>query len=234
MTNHIQKKSLVVAIDGPAGCGKSTVAKLIASELNALFIDTGAMYRALGLFFSNKKIAFESENQNLIKELADMNFVYGKDDKILVEINGQDFTDQIRSKEVSSLASKVSVIPEIRTYLVEVQRELGRRRLSVLEGRDIGTVIFPDALLKIFLTASSDIRGKRRYLQFKEQGKLDCSLDDIIKEIEDRDERDSTRKIAPLKASPDAITVDTSNLSIEEVVKKIVGLAKERLNENIN
>lgn len=210
-------KAKVVAIDGPSGSGKSTIAKLLAEKLNLTYLDTGAMYRGIAYILKKNEIAVESEAQ-IESALENMTFEYGVDKETLIKINGDNLTETIREHHVSKLASQYSQVNSVRKYLKKIQRDIATTRYSILEGRDIGTVIFPDAALKIFLTASVDVRANRR---FNELADSNLSLEKIKKDIEKRDFEDENREIAPLKKADDAIEIDTSNMSIDEIVKKI-------------
>ncbi|MFW5887458.1 MAG: (d)CMP kinase [Bacteriovoracia bacterium] len=221
-------KQKVVAIDGPSGSGKSTTAKLVANDLGALYIDTGAMFRAIGLFCDKNNVPFE-EGTELFNTLKDIKLEYGISEEILITINGEDLTSAIREHNVSDLASKISTLPMVRTFLLEFQRDLARNQICVMEGRDIGTVVFPQAFCKVFLSASDEVRAQRRLLELEKRGQKGHSLESILKDVKQRDQRDASREVAPLKQASDATLVDTSNLSIEEVVKEIVTLAKSKM-----
>lgn len=214
-------KAKVIAIDGPSGSGKSTIAKIVSAKLNLVYLDTGAMFRAIGLFLSNKGLEV-SDSEKINFELANMNFNYASSDQKLVEINGEDLTEKIREHHVSKIASQYSQIPAVREFLKNLQREIASKRPSVLEGRDIGTVIFPDAAIKFYLTADSKIRAERRLAQLKEKDpNLSMTVDSILEDIEKRDETDKKREIAPLVKAEDALELDTTSLSINEVCQNI-------------
>ena len=221
--------SNVIAIDGPSGVGKSTIARAIADRLKYVYIDTGAMFRALAVFFHRAGVE-ESEETKIKEALETLKFSYGESEENLVSINGENLTLVIREHYVSDLASRYSKVPEIRNYLAKTQKEIAAHRASVMEGRDIGTVIFPNAFLKIFLTATNETRAKRRVNQLKEKGEI-VSLEQVIDDITKRDERDSSREIAPLIKADDAIEIKTDNLSIEEVISKITMLEHSRKGE---
>jgi cytidylate kinase len=223
----MNQKDKVIAIDGPGGSGKSSMARRLADSLGVIHIDTGAMFRAVGLWADKEKIPFE-EGEQLNHFLEKLNIEYMATDSSLIKINGHDLTHEIRKNEVSLLASKISKLPSVRTFLLKLQRRLAQNFTCVMEGRDIGTVVFPEAFCKVFLTASVDVRAKRRVKELKERGETDISLENIKKEIADRDLRDSTREVAPLRPSEDAVIVDTSGLGPDEVLEKLVGLAKEK------
>lgn len=222
----------VVAIDGPAGSGKSTVAKLFAKKIGGIYIDTGAMYRALGLVISTLDIDVTKpeltieENSMVAGVLVAIDFRYAVSEEILVEVDGVDLTQDIREHHVSSLASQVSKFPVVREYLGEFQRELPNDRLCVMEGRDIGTVIFPDAFMKVFLTASAQVRAKRRYDQLLANGET-VNYEELLSDIKMRDQNDSTRVSAPLKKADDALSLDTSELNLLEVIEKLAEIYSE-------
>lgn len=212
-----------VAIDGPAGAGKSTIAKLVAKEKGYVYVDTGAMYRGLAIHFLEKGI--EAEEKEKIAEAckdADVTIRY-EDGQQQVYLNGKNITAKLREEAVGNMASKSSAIPEVRAKLLELQRELARKEDVIMDGRDIGTCVLPDADVKVFLTASVETRAKRRYDELVEKG-VACDLEEIARDIAERDERDSTREIAPLKQAEDAVLVDSSHMTIEEVVAAIVKL----------
>lgn len=212
-----------VAIDGPAGAGKSTIAKLVAKEKGYVYVDTGAMYRGLAIHFLENGI--EAEEIGKIVEAckdADVTIRY-EDGQQQVYLNGKNITAKLREEEVGNMASKSSAIPEVRAKLLELQRELARKENVIMDGRDIGTCVLPDADVKVFLTASVETRAKRRYDELVEKG-VPCDLEEIARDIAERDERDSTREIAPLKQAEDAVLVDSSHMTIEEVVAAIVKL----------
>ena len=219
-----------IAIDGPAGVGKSTIAKQIAEKLNYTYVDTGAMYRTLAVYFLDLGLK-ENESEKIIGSLdgieIDIRYIDGVQHMFS---NGIDVTDRIRTEEVSRMASVTSQLAQVRSKLTQLQRGLAAKQSVIMDGRDIGTVILPDATLKIFLTAKSDVRAKRRWLQLKEQGKLgDATLESIRAEIEERDYRDSHRENAPLVAASDAVTVDTSGLTIAQVEEAILSELEKKL-----
>ncbi len=215
-----------IAIDGPAGAGKSTISRLVAKQLNILHVDTGALYRAIGLYIIRCKISFD-DVESIQKEIKNCKLSIKYIDKEQrVFIFDEDVSDLIRTLEVSKAASIVSAIGEVRDYLLDFQRNIAKKESVVMDGRDIGTVVLKDADFKIFLEASVDIRAKRRYDELLKKGEK-VILDDVLKDIEKRDFWDSTRKTAPLLAAEDAIVIDTSNLSIDESVKRVVDLVKK-------
>lgn len=214
-----------VAIDGPAGAGKSTIAKLVAKEKGYIYVDTGAMYRALAIHFLEKGVSAEETDQVVAAcKDAEVTIVY-EEGVQQVYLNGKNVTGQLRTEEVGNMASKTSAIPEVRAKLLELQRGLARTSDVIMDGRDIGTNILPDADVKIYLTASVETRAKRRFDELTERGES-CSLEEIKKDIRERDARDMNREIAPLKQAEDAILVDSSNMGILEVVDTICRYCK--------
>lgn len=214
-----------IAIDGPAGAGKSTIAKRIAKELGYVYVDTGAMYRALAIHFL--KEGLQPEDTEKIKEAcknAVVTLQY-EDGVQQVYLNGENVTAMLREEKVGNMASVSSAIPEVRAQLLELQRDLARTKDVVMDGRDIGTNILPNADVKIYLTASVEERARRRYVELQEKG-VACNLEEIAHDIEERDTRDMNREIAPLKQAEDATFVDSSDMSIDEVVEAIVNLCK--------
>ena len=212
---------MIIAIDGPAGSGKGTAAKLVSQKLNFINIDTGAMYRCVALKMLEDNISLE-EYDKIHKLLDEINIEFNGEKVIL---NGRDVSKEIRTVEVSNFTSPVSTIGFIREKMVELQQEIGKGKNVVMEGRDIGTVVFPNADLKIYLDATSEERAKRRVAQ-NTRNNIESNYEQILKDIIERDKRDSTREISPLKKADDAILIDSTNLTIEEVVNKIVELAK--------
>ncbi len=215
------KSNKNIAIDGPAGAGKSTIAKELAKRLNLIYVDTGAMYRAMALYFLRNRLDASQEEE--IREACgkiSISIVY-ENGKQQVYLNGENVTSHLREEEVGRMASATSVYAPVRTKLVQLQQELAATTNVVMDGRDIGTVVLPDAALKIFLTASVEERARRRYLELQKRGE-DCDIVRIREDIEDRDRRDRTRAISPLRQAEDAKCVDCSNLSIEQVVEKIL------------
>ena len=214
-----------IAIDGPAGAGKSTIAKKVAKDLGFVYVDTGAMYRALAVHFINSGISADDKEAviNAVKS-AEVSIKY-IDGVQHVFLNGEDVTGRLRTEEVGNMASMTSAIPEVRARLLELQRGLAASEDVIMDGRDIGTNILPNAELKIYLTASVETRAMRRYKELTEKGEA-CDLEVIKKDIEDRDHRDMTRQTAPLKQADDAHLVDSSYMNIEEVVEAIKALKK--------
>ena len=217
----------VVAIDGPSGSGKSTIAKALAKKLNLTYLDTGALYRSIAYTLHHKNIPAEDIN-SIEVELNSLTLEYSPEEGILIKVNGTDLTSKIREHFVSELASTYSKLPVVRNFLTSFQREFSLTRPSVLEGRDIGTVIFPDAALKIFLTADPAVRASRRFEQLKELGKniTGISAASIQADIEARDQADKSRSVAPLIKASDAIEIDTGSLEIDQILNQITNLFK--------
>lgn len=216
-----------IAIDGPAGAGKSTIAKKVAKELSYIYVDTGAMYRAMALFFIREGIAPEETDKiNEACKNADITIAY-KDGEQQVMLNGENVNGLIRTEKVGNMASATSVNSNVRVKMVELQQQLASKADVIMDGRDIGTKVLPDATLKVYLTASSRIRAERRYKELKEKN-VACDLDTIEQDIIERDYRDMHRENSPLMQAEDAILVDSSNMNIEEAAEKIISLFKER------
>lgn len=218
-----------VAIDGPAGAGKSTIAKACAKELGYIYVDTGAMYRGIALYMVDHKIR-PTDIEVVKQALLDVNVTLRYEDgKQLLIVNGQDVSDRIRTPEVSAAASLFSAIPEVRKALLDLQHDIAEKNNVLMDGRDIGTVILPQAQVKIYLDASPEIRGKRRYDELVLKGES-VVLEDIIEDVKQRDYQDMHRETSPLKKADDAIVVDSSYMTIEEVQNKIVSLVREKEN----
>lgn len=220
-------RKINIAIDGPAGAGKSTIAKIIAESLKITYLDTGAMYRAVALKAIRNGIDTKDED-SLVKMLedTDISISYEQNNQI-VYLDGEDVTKQIRTPDVSIGASNVAVVPQVRIKMVELQRKIAEERSVVMDGRDIGTYVLPNADVKIFLTASVEVRARRRYNELLEKGTNNISYDDVLKDVIYRDKNDSSRDFAPLKKAEDAIEIDTTELNIDEVVEKIKNIIKE-------
>lgn len=221
-------KIFSIALDGPAGAGKSTVAKAVAAQLGAVYLDTGAMYRTVGLYMKRKGIEGTGAIGAAAREPEiEIRFVDGVQRMYL---GGEDVTGEIRSPEASMLASGVSAVPEVREYLVALQREFAKGNSVVMDGRDIGTVVLPDATLKIFLTASPEERADRRYRQMLEDGK-EADYQQILADIIKRDYNDSHRAASPMRQAEDAKLVDTTGKAREDSIALIVSMAKEAIGE---
>ncbi len=212
-----------IAIDGPAGAGKSTIAKLIAKKKSYIYVDTGAMYRAMALYFLEEGIrADEPDKISEASKKVDITIQYENGEQIVL-LNGRNVNGLIRTEEVGNMASASSVNKDVREKLVELQRALAAKENVVMDGRDIGTTVLPNANVKIYLTASSKVRAKRRYEELMAKGER-CNLDEIEKDIIDRDYRDMHRDISPLKQAEDAILLDSSEMTIEEVADAVIAL----------
>lgn len=217
--------SFVIAIDGPAGAGKSTIAKAVSKKLNSIYVDTGAMYRSIALFMIRNNVSKE-DTASIAAKCKDADVTINYEGGVQnVVLNGENVNGLIRTEEVGNMASVVSAVPEVRAHLLQLQRNLAASTDVVMDGRDIGTTVLPDANLKVYLTASSKVRAKRRYDELTAKGES-CDIDVIEKDIIDRDHRDMTREISPLKQADDAVLVDSSDMTIEEVENKIIELAK--------
>ena len=219
-----------IAIDGPAGAGKSTVAKKVAKELSFVYVDTGAMYRAMALYLLRKGVNREDPDEiGEACQNAEISIEYQNGEQIVL-LDGENVNDYLRTEEVSGMASVSSAVPRVRAKLLDLQRKLARTMSVVMDGRDIGTTILPDADVKIYLTASSLTRARRRYLEYQERGE-DCDLAEIQKTIEERDHRDMTREVSPLCQAKDAVLVDSSELTIDETVEKILSVYHTKVSE---
>ena len=221
--------SIAIAIDGPAGAGKSTIARLAAKELGYIYVDTGALYRTIGLAAFRRNLTAEDKEQ-IIAMLPEIKVELAFNDRQeqIVLLDGEDVSGLIRTPEISMMASAVSAIPEVRAYLLELQRDMARTSNVIMDGRDIGTVVLPDAQIKIFLSASPECRARRRYDELIEKG-MDVKYEDILSDVIARDYADSHRDIAPLKPADDAISVDTSGEDLETSVNKLLGIMREKL-----
>lgn len=219
--------SYSIAIDGPAGAGKSTIAKKLAAKMNYIYVDTGAMYRAMAVYFSQNKINPDDEEAiNRAVEHVDITIEY-KDGVQQVILNGENVTGLLRTEETGRMASKTSKYAAVRTQLVDLQRKLAQSSDVIMDGRDIGTTVLPDAFAKIYLTASTDARAKRRYDELNAKGEK-CDYEVIRMDIEQRDYQDMHREISPLKQAEDAVLVDTSDMNIEQVVEAITSIVEEK------
>ena len=216
-----------VAIDGPAGAGKSTIAKAVAKELNLIYVDTGAMYRAVALYMLREGVDLTDREKVAGKcALADVTIRY-EDGVQVVLLNGENVNAFLRTEEVGEAASVISPIPQVRKNMVALQKSLAAKSDCIMDGRDIGTCVLPDAQLKIYLTASSQVRARRRYDELSAKGES-CDLNKIKADIEDRDYRDMHREESPLRQADDAVVVDTSDKTVEEVIASVTELCRSR------
>ena len=223
-------KHINIAIDGPGGAGKSTISKEVARQLGIIYVDTGALYRTVGYYARENGLSVEDVKvSELITPLLDkisieIKYIDGSQHVIL---NGEDLGDKIRQPDISMYASAVSSVPNVRAFLLEAQKELARKNSVIMDGRDIGTVILPDADVKIFLTASNEARAQRRYEELVAKG-VEVKYEDVLKEMNERDHADSTRAAAPLKAADDAILFDNSGYEFEGSVAHVLSIIEER------
>lgn len=218
-----------IAIDGPSGAGKSTMARKLAADFGFIYVDTGAIYRTVGL--AAYRTGIDRHDEPAVKALLSklsIEMRYNEAGEQRMFLDGEDVSEAIRMPEISICASDVSSLPAVRSFLLEMQRKLAREHNVVMDGRDIGTVVLPDADLKIFLTASAEQRAKRRMLELEAKG-VDASFDEVLKDIEYRDDQDTKRAAAPLRAAEDAVRVDTSSLNFEESAAVLAGLVIDRL-----
>lgn len=219
--------SFNIAIDGPAGAGKSTIAKKVAEKLNFIYVDTGAMYRTIALSLLRNKVDCKNETElSHALEQIEVTIAY-EDGNQQVFLNGENVSSQIRTEEVGTMASVSSACPAVRAKLLNLQRTMAEKFDVLMDGRDIGTQILPEAQLKVYLTASTAARAGRRYQELKDKGQ-ECSLEEIEKDMKERDYRDMHRETAPLKQAGDAVLVDSSDMTIDQVVEKIIGLVQLR------
>ena len=221
--------SIAIAIDGPAGAGKSTIARLAAKELGFIYVDTGALYRAIGLAASRRSLT--AEDKDAIIEMLTaikVELAFNDRNEQIVLLDGEDVSGLIRTPEISMMASAVSAIPEVRAFLLDLQRDMAHTNNVIMDGRDIGTVVLPDAKIKIFLSASPECRARRRYDELIEKG-VDVKYEDILSDVVARDYADSHRDIAPLKPADDAIMVDTSGEDLETSVNKLLTIMRNRI-----
>ena len=222
-------RKLLITIDGPAGAGKTTVSRLLAGRLGYRYIDTGALYRGVAVAARRRTVDPQDDAAlGRLLEGIDLNFLPGEGGQRLT-VGGEDITEDIRTPEISMLASAVSARPVVRAYLLKVQRELGRQKGAVFEGRDMGTVVFPEAEVKFFLSASESTRALRRFAEI--QAKTGASLEEVERDMRLRDEQDSTRALAPLAPAPDAIRIDSTGLGIDQVVDLMVAHIQARLEQ---
>lgn len=219
-------KNIAVAIDGPAGAGKSTISKAVAQEIGFVYVDTGAMYRASALYAIQNNIKINEEDLLPVLDKINIDIKYG-DNKQLIFLNGEDVSDRIRQNDVSMGASAIAVIPAVRLKLVDLQRKLAEKCSVIMDGRDIGSYVLPNAELKIYLTASIDERAKRRYEEIRAKNEV-CDFEELKEDIRKRDYNDMNREFSPLVVAEDAIMLDTSDMSFEEVKEKVLSLIKEK------
>lgn len=224
-------KSIIIAVDGHSSCGKSTVAKAVARKLGIAYIDTGAMYRAVTLYAIRHGLAKEGyiDAEGIAGALSDMDITFSFDKEMgrnTTYLNGENVEDEIRGMAVSGLVSPVSAIPAVRAKLTDWQREMGRNQSVIMDGRDIGTTVFPDADLKIFMTARPEVRARRRYDELTAKGQ-EANLAEILRNVEERDRQDSTRAVSPLRKADDAIVLDNSDMTREEQFDFVIERVKE-------
>jgi len=229
------KTKIIIAIDGYSSTGKSTVAKQLAKALEYVYVDTGAMYRAVTLFAMENDLIGEGflKKEELVKKLREiqLNFHFNAERGFAeMYLNGKNVEDKIRTLEVSNYVSPIAAVAEVRHQQVAQQQKLGKEKGIVMDGRDIGTVVFPNAELKLFMTASAEKRAKRRFEELKEKGE-EVSYEEVLENVQTRDHIDTTRKDSPLKKAEDAITIDNSRLNLKEQFEKIYALAKEKIDE---
>lgn len=220
---------IAVALDGPAGAGKSSIAKKAAKALDYIYIDTGALYRTIGLAASRNNVEPKpsQEVEDLLSKIK-VELTFNEKGEQIVLLDNEDVSGLIRTPEASMMASKISAIPSVRTYLLDLQRNMAKTNNVIMDGRDIGTVVLPDAQVKIFLTASPEIRAERRYKELLEKG-MDVNYDDILKDVIERDYNDTHRETAPLKPAEGCIIVDTTDINFEQSVEKIISVIKENI-----
>ena len=222
-------KTVSIALDGPSGAGKSTLARSVAASLGYVYVDTGAIYRTIGYYMSARGVDLHNE-EAVVSHLAQLKveLTYGEDGLQHMLVNGEDVTDKIRTPEISMAASAVSAYPGVRSFLLEMQRQLAATTNVVMDGRDIGTVVLPNATVKIFLTASTEERARRRMLELNEKG-LDEPFEKVLREIRERDDQDMHRAVAPLCQAEDAVLLDTTHLNFQESEEALLRLVRERI-----
>ncbi len=221
--------SIAIAIDGPAGAGKSTIAKLAAKELNFIYVDTGALYRTVGLAATLNNVKAETSPQvdELLSKIK-VELTFNDKNEQVVLLDGEDVSSKIRTPEASMMASAISAVPAVRAYLLDLQRNIAKTNNVIMDGRDIGTVVLPNAQIKIFLSADPEDRAKRRYEELIEKG-MDVNYEDILADVKQRDYNDSHRDIAPLKPAEDSIMVDTTGNTLEQSVELLISIMKENM-----
>lgn len=221
--------SVAIALDGPAGAGKSSIAKRAAKALDFIYVDTGALYRTIGLAATRKGVEPKPslEVEKLLSEIT-VDLTFNDKGEQIVLLDGEDISGLIRTPEASMMASKISAVPSVRAYLLDLQRNMAKSHNVIMDGRDIGTVVLPDAKVKIFLTASPEARAQRRYKELCEKG-MDVKYEDILNDVITRDYNDTHRETAPLKPAEGCVTVDTTELDFEQSLEKIISVIKENI-----
>ena len=219
--------SIAIALDGPAGAGKSSIAKRAAKALGYIYVDTGALYRTIGLAAMRAGVEPQPSDEvdSLLSRIT-VSLEFNEQGEQVVLLDGEDVSDLIRTPEASMMASKISAVPSVRSYLLDLQRDMAKTHNVIMDGRDIGTVVLPDAKVKIFLTASPEARAERRYKELVEKG-TDTTFEDVLRDVKERDYNDSHRAIAPLKPAEDSILVDTTELDFEQSVEAVLNVIKE-------
>lgn len=219
-----------IAIDGPGGAGKSTVARAVAKQLGFIYVDTGAIYRAIGLKFVRTGKSFTNENIISVLPGTELSLTHIDGEQHII-IDGEDVSSLIRTQEISSAASKVSAVPEVRAFLLDLQRDIARKNNVIMDGRDVGTVILPNAEVKIFLTANVEVRARRRHRELMAKGlETPDTFELVLKEVAERDKADSERATAPLKPAEDAVLVDTSDMDFEQSVQTVINIIRRKVN----
>ena len=219
-----------IAIDGPGGAGKSTVARAVAKQLGFIYVDTGAIYRAIGLKFVRTGKSFTNENIISVLPGTELSLTHIDGEQHII-IDGEDVSSFIRTQEISSAASKVSAVPEVRAFLLDLQRNIARKNNVIMDGRDVGTVILPNAEVKIFLTANVEVRARRRHRELMAKGlETPDTFERVLKEVAERDNADSERATAPLKPAEDAVLVDTSDMDFEQSVQTVINIIRRKVN----
>lgn len=219
-----------IAIDGPGGTGKSTVARAVAKQLGFIYVDTGAIYRAIGLKFVRTGKSFTNENIISVLPGTELSLTHIDGEQHII-IDGEDVSSLIRTQEISSAASKVSAVPEVRAFLLDLQRDIARKNNVIMDGRDVGTVILPNAEVKIFLTANVEVRARRRHRELMAKGlETPDTFERVLKEVAERDKADSERATAPLKPAEDAVLVDTSDMDFEQSVQTVINIIRRKVN----
>lgn len=219
-----------IAIDGPGGAGKSTVARAVAKQLGFIYVDTGAIYRAIGLKFVRTGKSFTNENIISVLPGTELSLTHIDGEQHII-IDGEDVSSLIRTQEISSAGSKVSAVPEVRAFLLDLQRDIARKNNVIMDGRDVGTVILPNAEVKIFLTANVEVRARRRHRELMAKGlETPDTFERVLKEVAERDKADSERATAPLKPAEDAVLVDTSDMDFEQSVQTVINIIRRKVN----